>query len=82
MLLLLDGDDQLATSLVVRETLKCVALSAFGFAVGRISERAHRENFQLLRRFADDSQRQLASRRDLARLLLSTLPAPVVREIA
>ena len=72
----------LAQSLVLRELIRGAIVNALGAAIAHTAEVLHRSNHGLVEKFTEESQQQIAGRRDMQRLLLTTLPAPVVREIA
>ena len=68
------------------ELVPCCArlssLAVLGAIVAFVGEVHHRFNYDLVSQFGEEHKRLMASRIDLHRLLLNTLPAPVVNEIA
>jgi hypothetical protein len=65
-----------------QELVKGVALNCYGAAMAWAAERHHRANFVLARRFKDETSQHRLAVVGVQRLLMNTLPAPVVREIA
>jgi hypothetical protein len=65
-----------------RELIKGIGLNAIGAAFALLAERLHRANFTLSRKFKEETAPHKAASAGVQRLLMNTLPAPVVREIA
>ena len=81
-LILTGSSDTRAHDMLMRELIKSVAVNAFGLALAWTAEQQHKNNHALVKQFNDESERNLAAQKDVQRLLLATLPAPVVNEIA
>ena len=69
-------------SLIARELVKAIALNAVGVAMGLVAERNRRKNFNGALLYHEEVVLMTAVRNDVQRLLLNTLPEPIVREIA
>ena len=81
-LILIASTGTRAYDMLARELIKSVAFNAFGLALAWTAEHQHKNNHALVKQFNDESERNLAAQKDVQRLLLATLPAPVVHEIA
>ena len=68
--------------LVCRELVKGVVLNMAGCAMGFAVERVRRRNFLGAALYKDEVQLMSSVRRDVQRLLLNTLPEPIVKEVA
>ena len=64
------------------ELSRGLALNAAGLVIGHASERHHRANFALARRFKHETAQNRAAVDHVHSLLCNTLPAPVVKQIA
>ena len=67
---------------LLRELFKAVVFNMMGVWLARRSERAHRETFVNAKLFQEELILRKAICSDVQRLLLNTLPEPIVREIA
>ena len=68
--------------LLARELTKGAALTAVGLVQAAMAEKQHRTNFKDARKFRDELEQRRANVGNFHRLLLNTLPAPIVHEIA
>lgn len=68
--------------MVARELVKGAAFQALGLAVAWVSERAHRANSEMARKFKLEMQEHNGAVSGVHQLLSNTLPAPVLLEIA
>ena len=66
----------------LRELLKAVVVNALGVWLARRSERSHREIFVNAKLCREELMLRQAVCNDVQRLLMNTLPEPIVREIA
>jgi class 3 adenylate cyclase len=66
----------------LREFLKAIVLNVMGVWLARRSERSNRETFVNAKLFQEELLLRKAVCSDVQRLLLNTLPEPIVREIA
>lgn len=81
-LVLLPRASSAALDLLLRELVKAVCLNAVGIGVAVAAEQQHAANHSLVQQFATEAKRFYSAQRDTQRLLMATLPEPVVREIA
>ena len=80
MMLLLGVESE--RSVVLRELVKIVGVSAIGLMTALNSDRNHRINFEIARRFKEETKQHRQATAGVQRLLMNTLPAPVVRAVA
>ena len=66
----------------LREFTKAIVWNAMGIWLARRSERSHRETFVNAKLFQEELMLRKVVCSDVQRLLLNTLPEPIVREIA
>ena len=69
-------------NLVIREFLKGLALNGFGLVMGLVAERERRSNFIGAMMYHEEVMLMSTVRNDVQRLLLNTLPEPIVKEVA
>ena len=82
MISLYSDNLQVRTMLILRETVKGVALNVLGTSMGIAAERHRRRNFLGATLYHDEVVLMSSVRSDVQRLLLNTLPISIVREVA
>ena len=82
MLLLYSEDLELRAALIARELVKGLTLNVTGVAMGLMAERNRRKNFLGAALYHEEVVLMSAVRHDVQRLLLNTLPEPIVEEVA